>query len=167
MAKIAANLAKKLNFTTRGDIAYGCINGFYVYVKLNKAPKQKSFNGLIDKLFEIKYDSANIDVFATRRDGIDLKAISRVFEDNYWVYKASKFQNVDGGFFLYLYKNNSINIKVSYIINFLNYITEYLNTNGYYSACSICGSIDNISCLDINGAIKIRCLNCQLKDSSM
>lgn len=167
MAKLAAKLAKKLDFKSRDDIAYGCINGIYVCVKLNRAPKRDTFESLIDKLTEIKYDSANIDIFVNRRDGIDLKDISKLFEENYWVYKASKFQSTDSGFFLFLYKNDSVNIKASYIVNFLNYITDYLNANSYYSACSICGSNDNLSCLDIDGAIKVRCLNCQLKDSSM
>lgn len=167
MAKRIAKLAKKLCFNYRDDITYGCINGIYVCVKLNRAPKMDSFEGLIDKLTEIKYDSANIDIFAAHEDGVDLKDISKLFEENYWVYKASKFQSTDGGFFLYLYKNDSVNIKVSYIIKFLDYITEYLKTNGCYSACSICGSNEQLSCLDINGAIKVRCLNCQIKESNM
>lgn len=167
MAKRIAKLAKNLCFEYRDDITYGCINGIYVCVKLNRAPKRDSYEGFIDRLTEIKYDSANIDIFIDRQDGVDLKDISNLFEENYWVYKASKFQSTDGGIFLYLYKNDSVNIKVSYIIRFLDYITEYLKQNGYRSTCSICGSNEQLSCQDINGEIKVRCQNCQLKDSNM
>ena len=167
MAGIHKRLAKKLNFEYENNQIYGSFNDFFINIILNKAPKKSVYSNLIEKLFEPKYDSANIYVYTNRKNGIDIKQISNLFEENYWIYCASRFKEVNGGFFLFLQKNGSVNIKLSYIEAFLEFLTNWLKSESHYSSCNICRSDDNLSMINEQGHIKVVCENCRLKTKTL
>ena len=168
MAAIQKKLAKKLGLDEKDDIVYGRVNDIYVNIRFNKPPKRDNFMNLIDKMTEIKYDSCNIDIFANKDDGIDLKELNRFIEMNYWeLYRANKASHIDGRLSLLLFKKETPDIKVSYVAKFLVFITDFLKKNGYYSGCSSCSTQGNLSYVYKNDMVKEICESCRLKEQPM
>ena len=167
MSKIATRLAKKLDVESQNDIVYGRSNDIFINVHFNKPIHGSEIRTLTERMQTAKFDSVNIDVYVARKDGIDLKSINRLFEMNYWVYKANRASIIDGRLLVFLYKNNTVDIKVSYIRKFLKFFTEHLKQNEYYSTCCCCESTDNLSYVIGNNTVKEICETCRLKQSDM
>lgn len=160
MAKIYNKLAKKLGFENRDNIVYGRLNEIYVNVRFNKVPRKGKYMSVMDRSKDIKYDSVNIDVYAYRKEGVDLKEINKLLEMSIATYTVNKASLIDGRLSLFLFKNTNGDIKVSYVMKFLDFFTKYLSSNEYYSACSSCGNTNGLSKTYENDIVKEVCEGC-------
>jgi len=168
MASISNRLAKKLNLEQHGDIIFGRANDIFFNVRLIKAELKKSYSSLIERLLAPKYETAHIEAFAYANKEVDLKEINGFIEENYFIYMVDNLKYRDNYFTMFLSKNDSININPSYIADFLTHFSSYLQDNSYYSACHICKSNDNISCIYMpSGRMQEICETCRLKNADM
>ncbi|MBT3319892.1 MAG: hypothetical protein HN948_09055 [Clostridia bacterium] len=179
MVRIEEKLAKQVDFTTKDDTIYGRVNDIFYNVKIIKSKKTAQPNNLSETLIyrkeknplafiiSPKYETAVFDVFATRSKPVDLVELNDFIETNYFIYKVYKMNYIEDHFSFLLDKNQSFNIKIPYIAQFMNDFSNHLKELDYYSACTKCGSTDNITCKPARGMVIEICTACALKETAL
>lgn len=162
MKQIMQSVSKTLNLSAGESVVYGDVNGILYNVRFYRTPLKDSYSGLVERLLAPKCEGVGITAFVSRKGDADLRHIGTFLSDNYPVYRAEKERYRDGEMSVYLQKNDSINIKASYISEFLHFLSDYLHENGYYTACTKCGRSEGVSYNPkSNTAICAQCLiNC-------
>ena len=165
MKRIMKSLAKKLNLSMNGSTVYGHVNDILYNIRFYRTPLRDCYSNLIERLFAPKYEKIDIDAFVRRKGDFDLAHIGTYLSDHYPIYRAERVRYRNGEMSLCLEKKNSTNIKASYIAEFLYFLSEYLAQNGYYSACTKCGSNEGVA-YDYNEKTGI-CAQCLLKEARL
>ncbi len=145
MKQIIQSVSKSLNLTAGESIVYGDVDGILYSVQFYRTPLKDSYSSIMDRLLAPKCEGVCIKAFVSRKGGADLRHIGTFLSDNYPVYRAEKERYRDGEMSLFLQKNDSINIKASYISEFLHFFSDYLHENGYEPACTKCGRGEGVS----------------------
>lgn len=145
MKQIMQSISKSLNLSAGESIVYGDVDGILYNVRFYPAALKDSYSGLMERLLAPKCEGVDIKAYVSRKGGADLRHIGTFLSDNYPVYRAEKERYMDGEMTVSLQKNDSVNIKASYISEFLHFFSEYLHENGYYTACTQCGRSEGVS----------------------
>lgn len=165
MKQIMQSLSKSLNLSAGDSIVYGDVDGILYTVRFYRTPLRDSYPSVIARLLAPKCEEVDIKAFVSRKGGADIRHIGTCLSDNYPVYRAEKERYMDGEMSVYLQKNGSVNIKASYISEFLNFLSDYLHENGYYTACTQCGQSEGVSYNP--GAYTAVCAQCQINSAKL
>ncbi len=167
MASIIKKLVENLNLSRREDLIFGRINDIFVNLKFIEHTKNESNANLIEFLMQPKYDCLTVNVYAAKKEPVNIRELSDFLELHYTDYRTSLPSYYNGRFFVSLYPHDTLNMKVSHVIAFLNLLTDFLSRQGYFSNCMICGGQNSISPVFSSGIMLEMCVNCQLKDANL
>ncbi len=177
MASIITQIANKWKLTQNETLLSGRVNDIFVNITFVKHVRKnanmepcdynKSFeNYVFEALFQPKYEYVTIDLYVTRKEGINEAELSGFLDTNYESFKTSLPTYVNGHFGVTLYQRDAVNVKAWYVIDFLNLLTGFLNERGYTSGCKKCGSNDNLSQVVYASRATEICENCRLKEAT-
>ena len=145
MKQVMQSLVKSLNLSAGESAVYGDVDGILCNVRFYRTPLKDMYPNLIARMLAPKCEQVDIDAFVSRKGGADLAHIGTYLSDNYPIYRAEKARYRNGAMSVYLEKDGSVNIKASYIGEFLHFLSAYLHENGYYTACTQCGQSEGVS----------------------
>ena len=177
MASVITQIARKWNLKQHENLLSGRVNDIFVnltfvkHVRKNDSMQRPDYNKsvenyLLEAIFQPKYEYVTIDFYVDRKSGIDEREVSGFLEEQYESYKTSLPTYVKGHFGITLYQRDTLNVKASYVIEFLKVMTGFFSENGYFSGCRKCGSDDNLSQTVLAGRATEICENCRLKEAS-
>ena len=175
MASVITQIAKKWNLKQHETLLSGRINGIFVnltfvkHVRKNASMEQKDYSKpaaayVFEAIFQPKYEYVTIDFYVDKKSSIDEREVSGFLEEQYENYKTSLPTYVKGHFGITLYQRDTLNVKASYVIEFLKAITGFFSEHRYFSGCQKCGSDDNLSQIVFAGRATEICENCRLKE---
>jgi len=145
MKHIMQSVSKSLNLSAGESVVYGDVDGILYNVRFYRTPLKDTYPSLMARLLAPKCEEVKIKAFVRSKGGADLRHIGTFLSDNYPLYRAERERYSDGEMSVNLHKNDSVNIKASYISGFLHFLSDYLQENGYYTACTICGKSEGVS----------------------
>ncbi len=177
MASVITQIAKKWSLTEHETLVYGRVNDIFVnltfvkHVRKNDSMQNPNLNKsvenyLLEAIFQPKYEYVTIDFYVDRKTDIDEREVSGFLEEQYENYKTSLPTYVKGHFGITLYQRDTLNVKASYVIDFLKAMTGFFSEHGYFSGCQKCGSDDNLSQIVFAGRATEICENCRLKEAA-
>ena len=177
MASVITQIARKWNLTEHETLAYGRVNDVFVnltfvkHVRKNDSMEQNNYSilaaaSVFEAIFQPKYEYVTIDFYVDKKSGIDEREVSGFLEEHYENYKTSLPTYVKGHFGITLYQRETLNVKASYVIDFLKAMTGFFSEHGYFSGCQKCGSDDNLSQIVFAGRATEICENCRLKEAA-